>query len=94
MARLVSRARSARGNGSFTAWEPMPTAELLPVWSLTTATFTVDQVKSYPKTDFPTELVYGPSRTAGLRVVTCGGQFDQSSGSYLNNVIAFATMTP
>jgi len=58
-----------------------------------TATFTVDEVKSYPKTAFPTELVYGPSNKAGLRVVTCGGQFDQSSGSYLNNVIAFATMT-
>ncbi|MEU2615239.1 class F sortase [Micromonospora sp. NPDC007271] len=59
-----------------------------------TATFTVNEVKSYPKNAFPTELVYGPSDRAGLRVVTCGGQFDQNSGSYLNNVIAFATMTP
>ncbi|OKI62835.1 class F sortase [Micromonospora sp. CB01531] len=59
-----------------------------------TATFTVNEVKSYAKTAFPTELVYGPSAKPSLRVVTCGGQFDQSSGSYLNNVIAFATMTP
>ncbi|MFE9204983.1 class F sortase [Micromonospora sp. NPDC007230] len=58
-----------------------------------TATFTVNEVKSYPKTAFPTELVYGPSDKPSLRVVTCGGQFDQGSGSYLNNVIAFATMT-
>ncbi|MEU3456350.1 class F sortase [Micromonospora sp. NPDC006766] len=59
-----------------------------------TATFTVNEVKSYPKTDFPTELVYGPSDTPSLRVVTCGGAFDQSAGSYVDNVIAFATMTP
>ncbi|MEU8262420.1 class F sortase [Micromonospora sp. NPDC048999] len=59
-----------------------------------TATFTVNEVKSYPKTDFPTDLVYGSSDKPGLRVVTCGGDFDESSNSYLNNVIAFATMTP
>jgi hypothetical protein len=56
------------------------------------ATFTVTEVKSYPKTAFPTELVYGPSDVPGLRVVTCGGAFDASSGSYVDNVIAFASM--
>lgn len=55
--------------------------------------FTVDAVKSYPKTEFPSELVYGPNDRAGLRIVTCGGQFDQNAGSYLENVIVFATMT-
>ncbi|MEO3776955.1 class F sortase [Micromonospora sp. B11E3] len=55
--------------------------------------FTVDAVKSYPKTEFPAEVVYGPNDQPGLRVVTCGGQFDRGSGSYLNNVIVFATMT-
>ncbi|WP_320067593.1 class F sortase [Micromonospora sp. RTGN7] len=57
------------------------------------ATFTVEEVKSYPKADFPTELVYGPNDRAGLRVVTCGGQFDQDAKSYVENVIVFATMT-
>ncbi|WP_200214785.1 class F sortase [Micromonospora coerulea] len=56
------------------------------------ATFTVNEVKSYPKSAFPTELVYGPSDKPSLRVVTCGGVFDSSAGSYLNNIIAFATM--
>lgn len=59
-----------------------------------TATFTIDEVKSYPKTAFPTELVYGPSDKPSLRVVTCGGQFDQNAGSYLNNIIALATLKP
>ncbi|SCL39236.1 Sortase family protein [Micromonospora rhizosphaerae] len=57
------------------------------------ATFIVESVTSYPKTSFPTELVYGPSDRPSLRVVTCGGVFDQSAGSYLDNIIAFATMT-
>ena len=58
-----------------------------------TATFVVDQVTSYPKASFPTDLVYGPSDKPSLRVVTCGGAFDASAGSYLNNVIVLATMT-
>ncbi|TDC28968.1 class F sortase, partial [Micromonospora sp. 15K316] len=56
------------------------------------ATFRVDSVKSYPKDEFPTELVYGPSERPGLRVVTCGGQFDENARSYLNNVIVFASL--
>ncbi|WP_319464227.1 class F sortase [Micromonospora sp. RTP1Z1] len=56
-------------------------------------TFTVDEVKSYPKTSFPTELVYGPSDKPSLRVVTCGGDFDQNAHSYLNNIVVLATMT-
>ncbi|WP_030333256.1 class F sortase [Micromonospora parva] len=56
------------------------------------ASFTVDSVTSYPKTAFPTELVYGPSDRPGLRVVTCGGQFDQAAKSYPDNIVVFATL--
>ncbi|GAA3748527.1 class F sortase [Plantactinospora mayteni] len=56
------------------------------------ATFVVDGVKSYPKTAFPTELVYGPTEEPGLRLVTCGGDFDEQTGSYPDNVIAFARL--
>lgn len=56
------------------------------------ATFTVDSVKSYPKTAFPTELVYGPSDRPSLRVVTCGGVFDQAAKSYPDNIVVFATL--
>ncbi|MET8360624.1 class F sortase [Micromonospora sp. NPDC005171] len=56
------------------------------------ATFTVDSVKSYPKTAFPTELVYGPSDRPSLRVVTCGGQFDEAAKSYRDNIVVFATL--
>ncbi|WP_435585976.1 class F sortase [Micromonospora aurantiaca (nom. illeg.)] len=56
------------------------------------AAFRVDGVKSYPKTAFPTELVYGPSGRPSLRVITCGGRFDEKNGSYTDNVIVFATL--
>ncbi|MEU4643644.1 class F sortase [Micromonospora sp. NPDC023814] len=58
------------------------------------ATFAVDGVASYPKDRFPTDLVYGPSGAAGLRLVTCGGRFDRRVGSYVDNVVVFATRVP
>ncbi|WP_434741459.1 class F sortase [Micromonospora sp. SH-82] len=53
--------------------------------------FTVDEVRSYPKTAFPTDLVYGPNDRPGLRLVTCGGEFDQKAQSYLENTVVFAS---
>ncbi|MEE6257305.1 class F sortase [Plantactinospora sonchi] len=56
--------------------------------------FAVDTVKSYPKTAFPAELVYGSSDSARLQVVTCGGVFDKKKGSYPNNIVVSATRIP
>ncbi|RKN39689.1 class F sortase [Micromonospora endolithica] len=58
------------------------------------ASFVVESVASYPKDRFPTDEVYGPSTSAGLRVITCGGRFDRSSGNYVDNVVVFATRIP
>ena len=55
-----------------------------------TVTFRVSQVSRVPKTLFPTDLVYGPSLDPTLRLVTCGGSFDRTRGSYRDNVIVFA----
>ncbi|MGR6965695.1 class F sortase [Geodermatophilus sp. URMC 61] len=59
----------------------------------TTARFTVTGVGRYPKDDFPTEAVYGPTPRAELRLVTCGGDFDRSRRSYLDNVVVSARLT-
>jgi sortase (surface protein transpeptidase) len=56
----------------------------------TTARFTVTAVGRYPKSEFPTEAVYGPTPRAELRLVTCGGDFDRSRRSYVDNVVVFA----
>jgi hypothetical protein len=57
-----------------------------------TVSFGIDSVASYPKSDFPTQLVYGTTNYPALRLVTCGGRFDPSAGSYDDNVVVFAHM--
>jgi hypothetical protein len=56
-----------------------------------TANFTVTEVGSYPRDQFPTEAVYGPSPIPVLRLVTCGGPFQRGVG-YDGNVVVFADM--
>ncbi len=56
------------------------------------AVFGVDGVRSYPKDHFPTLLVYGNTDHAALRLITCGGAFDQATGHYLNNIVVFASL--
>ncbi len=56
------------------------------------AHFRVDAVKTYPKDAFPTETVYGPITYAGLRLVTCGGTFDNTTRRYDSNVVVFASL--
>lgn len=58
-----------------------------------TAVFQVDKVAIYAKDDFPTETVYGNLDHAGLRILTCGGAFDESTGHYLDNVVVFASLS-
>ena len=56
------------------------------------AVFKVDGVRSYPKDNFPTKTVYGNLDHAGLRLITCGGTFDPSKGSYESNIVAYASL--
>ncbi len=56
-----------------------------------TVSFQVTEVARVPKTRFPTDLVYAPTLRPTLRLVTCGGSFDQSRRTYADNVIVFAS---
>lgn len=56
------------------------------------ARFEVTEVTTFPKDEFPTDLVYGTLDYAGLRLITCGGAFDESASSYQDNVVAFAKL--
>jgi hypothetical protein len=56
------------------------------------AVFEVTAVRTYLKSHFPTEAVYGPQPDAELRLITCGGTFDYATGHYLSNIIAYATL--
>ena len=55
-----------------------------------TVTFLVSEVRTVAKDGFPTEEVYAPTLQSSLRLVTCGGPFDQAAGSYRDNVIVSA----
>jgi LPXTG-site transpeptidase (sortase) family protein len=57
------------------------------------ATFQVDGVKSFLKSEFPHEIVYGDNGLAALRLVTCGGQYDPKHRNYLSNVVVFASLS-
>jgi hypothetical protein len=56
------------------------------------ARFVVERTAQYDKQRFPTDDVYYPTLTPALRLVTCGGQFDNSTGHYRSNIIVFATL--
>lgn len=56
------------------------------------AIFEVDKVRTYAKKNFPTETVYNDIDHAGLRILTCGGAFDASAGSYVDNTVVFASL--
>ncbi|MDR0346111.1 MAG: class F sortase [Nocardiopsaceae bacterium] len=56
------------------------------------AVFRVTGVRVYRKDRFPATTVYGPTGYPALRLITCGGSFDEQTGSYLSNVVAFASL--
>lgn len=58
----------------------------------TVAVFTVDGVREYQKADFPTREVYGDLDHAGLRLITCGGAFNNDTGHYESNIVVFASL--
>jgi hypothetical protein len=59
----------------------------------TIAVFRIDRVAEYPKNKFPSALVYGQTSYSALRLVTCGGSFDTTTGNYRDNIVAFASLT-
>lgn len=54
--------------------------------------FKVERLKQVSKDNFPTKEVYDMTSSPTLRLVTCGGKFNRSSGHYLDNVIVFASV--
>ncbi|MEV4877308.1 class F sortase [Streptomyces cyaneofuscatus] len=59
------------------------------------AEFTVDDVQVVTRERFDAEKAYGPrvDGRAELRLITCGGTYDQKSRSYTANVVVSAYLT-
>jgi hypothetical protein len=52
--------------------------------------FRVEGLERWPKAAFPTRRVFGRTHISTLRLVTCGGSFDSSTGHYVDNTIVYA----
>jgi hypothetical protein len=55
-----------------------------------TAVFKVTSVALYSQWDFPERQVYGATSVPALRLVTCGGDFDEQTHLYLDRTVALA----
>ncbi|MFE1953366.1 MULTISPECIES: class F sortase [Streptomyces] len=58
-----------------------------------TARFTVDSVDVYASDDFPDRKVYGDTGRPELRLITCGGGYDEERGRYKGNVVVTAHLS-
>ena len=54
--------------------------------------FVVESAARYPKAQFPTADVYGPTPTPELRLITCTGIFDRTARSYEDNLVVTALL--
>lgn len=54
-----------------------------------TATFAMDSSELAPKSEFPTTRIWNGTNDPVIRLITCGGSFDRSSGHYRANVIVY-----
>jgi Sortase domain len=52
--------------------------------------YTVQALRAYPKVSLPAGDIFGQRVTPRLVIVSCGGPFDSTTGSYLDNIVAYA----
>jgi hypothetical protein len=58
-----------------------------------TAIFRVTGVREFLKSGFPANTVYGTASYPALRLITCGGAFDYTTGHYLSSTVVFAALS-
>lgn len=57
-----------------------------------TAAFVVTGTRQYPKAQFPGAQVYAPTADPELRLITCSGAFDRTTGHYVDNTVVSARL--
>jgi hypothetical protein len=89
---LVGHVATSEGPAVFAGLHELEPGDLLDVHQRGggTITFEVTRLQQVEKARFPFEDVYGPTGGAELRLVTCGGPVDPTTGWYLHNVIVHA----
>jgi hypothetical protein len=90
---MVGHVDTRRGPAVFGALDDLKPGDIIEVGRSDggTARFGVDSVETFAKDGVPTERVYGPTTTPTLRLMTCGGPFDDRTLNYRDNIVVFAT---
>ena len=93
---IVGHVDSWEGPGVFKALHELEPGDPIDVdrEDGSTVRFVVRRVEQHAKDQFPTDRVYGQTTEPALRLITCGGGFDEDDRSYLDNVIVFADLAP
>lgn len=91
---VVGHVESVAGPGAFYRLGQLSPGDLVSItkaggWK---ATFAVTRLVRVAKDAFPTLAVYGPVAGSKLRLVTCTGAFDPSSGHFVDNLVVFASL--
>ncbi|MBT8224893.1 MAG: class F sortase [Dactylosporangium sp.] len=90
---LVGHVTSRAGPAVFHRLAAVHLGDLVSVWhadgSLTR--FSISAVTVSRKSQFPTAAVFGPTRQAALRLVTCADDSGRGGGQYRNSLIVWAT---
>ncbi len=91
---LAGHVDSAQGPGVFIALDDLVSGDevLVDREDGSRVRFVVTRALRAPKDAFPTQEVYGPTTAPELRLITCGGPFDRSTGHYEDNLVVFATL--
>ncbi|GGL96779.1 class F sortase [Micromonospora yangpuensis] len=88
---LAGHLDSRHGPAVFARLGELRPGDRVQVWrGGTPVSFRVTRTVRVAKGEFPTTAVYGPTPVPELRLVTCGGDFDQTTGHYRDNVVVFA----
>jgi LPXTG-site transpeptidase (sortase) family protein len=89
---ILGHVDSYTGPGVFFRLKDLQSGDMIKVSSgAQSETFVVQSVELVSKDNFPTSSVFGPTPQNALRLVTCGGPFDSSIGSYEDNWVVYAS---
>lgn len=89
---LLGHVDSRTGPGVFVRLPELEPGDLVQVerHDRRVATYEVTAVDWYAKDGFPTARVFTDDRDEVLRIITCGGTFDRTERTYLENVVVTA----
>lgn len=90
---VVGHVDSTSGPAVFYRLRELSRGDVIVVWRKggVRSRFRVVSLRWFSKSAFPTELVYRSVDTPALRLITCGGAFDSSTGHYVDNLVVFAS---